>query len=147
MPSDIWTSTVSSNLARLICLSRAIACLSGGAPALASFWRSFLSLLRSFLPRRGERPGRRPFFFWVATVAAGAAAAAAGVAVAVGAGASDGAASLAAAGVAAALGVLALAVRGFFACVPDDCSAAGAADFSLASVGFSACFLAITVLH
>src|SRR5947208_1864157 len=36
MPSDMWTSTVSSNLARLTCLSRATARFSGAGPSLAS---------------------------------------------------------------------------------------------------------------
>ncbi len=62
MPSDMWISTVSSNLARLICLSSAMACLSGAAPSLAIFWWSFLIWLRSFLPRRGGWPGCWPFF-------------------------------------------------------------------------------------
>src|SRR5579875_2034621 len=112
MPSDIWTSTVSSNLARLICFKRAMACLSGGAPALAIFCRSFLSLLRSFLPRRGGRPGCRPFFL---TGAAGAAVVAA-TGAATGEGATGGAGSPAAAGAFSPLGALALEARGFFAC-------------------------------
>src|SRR5581483_2612217 len=141
MPSDIWTSTVSSNLDRLTCLSRAMACLSGGVPALAIFWWSFLILLRSFLPRRGGCPGCWPFFL---TDPAGAVAvAAAGAATAEGA--TGGAGSPAAAGAASALGALALGARGFFASAPAGFSSAAAAGLSLASSGLSACFLAMIV--
>src|SRR5579875_2403742 len=143
MPSDIWTSTVSSNLDRLTCLSRAMACLSGGVPALAIFWWSFLILLRSFLPRRGGCPGCWPFFLTGPAGAAAVAVTAAGAATAEGA--TGGAGSPAAAGAASALGALALGGRGFFASAPADFSSAAAAGFSLASSGLSACFLAMIV--
>ncbi len=60
MPSFMWISTVSSNLARLSFLSSATACLSGTGPPSRSFFSTFLRWLRSFLPRRGGTPG---FFF------------------------------------------------------------------------------------
>ena len=57
MPSFMWISTVSSNLARLTDLSRLMAFFSGTGPSLLSRWAVFLSWLRSFLPRRGATPG------------------------------------------------------------------------------------------
>src|SRR5262249_25911700 len=70
MPSDMWTSTVSSNLARLICFRSDTAFFSGAAPSLASRCWMFFSWLRSFLPRRGARPAR--FRFFVGSPALGA---------------------------------------------------------------------------
>src|SRR5438128_3722987 len=71
MPSDIWTSTVSSNLVRFIDLRRLIAFGKGAGPSLAIRWRKFLIWLRSFLPRAGGTPGF--FFFCFSPLAVGAA--------------------------------------------------------------------------
>src|ERR1700687_2056874 len=77
MPRDIWISTVSSNLARVIDLRRLIGLGKGAGPSLATRWRKFFRWLRSFLPRAGGMPG---FFFFCSSVGAAAAGVALGAA-------------------------------------------------------------------
>src|SRR5947209_7654921 len=97
MPSDMWTSTVSSNLARFIDLSRLTALPMGTGPSLAIFCTWLLRWLRSFLPRFGLMPGCLPlvFFFGWSPAAAGPAPPAEGVAFAAAAPSACGASGLA----------------------------------------------------
>src|SRR5438128_1703370 len=148
MPSDMWTSTVSSNFTRFACFRSPMARFNGTGPSLVNFWRKLRRWFFNFLPSGGACPG---CFFRFLTSPSGAGLAAAGAAGLAAAGVGDAGGVAAAAPVSAAGAVLPLGCLAFFGSFFAGCTSAGAVAAGVPS-GLSAvaadCFLAICLsLH